>query len=77
MNKTKPSRGVSDLTALINEKIADWKSIAERSFTELRPFSSPSEFKRSWPRTLNNFLLIETAHTVELLRSLRLEGGDN
>lgn len=55
MNKTKWSRETSDLTALVEEIIAYWKAIAEKNFKDSCPFSDPSEFEQSWPKTLNNF----------------------
>jgi hypothetical protein len=58
MNKTKWSRSASDLTALVNEIIAYWKAIAERSFKETHPFSDPKEFEQSWPKTLDNFFRV-------------------
>lgn len=77
MNKTKWSRDASDLTALVNEIIAYWKAIAERSFKETHPFSDSNEFEQSWPKTLDNFFLAETVNTAKLFRSLPSEGRDN
>jgi muramoyltetrapeptide carboxypeptidase LdcA involved in peptidoglycan recycling len=77
MNKTKWSRGASDLTALVNEIIAYWKAIAERSFKETHPFSDSNEFEQSWPKTLDNFFLAEIDRTVKMLSSLPTEGGNN
>ena len=76
MNKTKWSRDASDLTALVNEIIAYWKAIAERSFKETHPFSDSNEFEQSWPKTLDNFFLAETVRTADALRHLS-EGREN
>jgi hypothetical protein len=76
MNKTKSPREVSDLNALINEMIAYWKTIAERIFKEIYPFSEPEEFEQRWPQTLDTFLLIETVRTAKALRRL-WEGRNN
>jgi hypothetical protein len=77
MNKTKWSRETSDLTVLVNEIISYWKVIAERGFKDAHPFSDPSEFEQSWPRTLDNFFLTETVRTAKLLRTLSFEGRNN
>ena len=77
MSKTKSSREASDLTALVKEIIEHWKSVAERIFTEVYPFSDPDEFEQSWPKTLDNFFLAETVRTAKLLRSPLFKGLDN
>lgn len=77
MNKTRWSREVSDLTALVNEIIAYWQAIAERNFKDAHPFSDPNKFEQSWPRTLDNFFLAETVRTAKMLSSLPAEGRNN
>jgi len=77
MNKTKWSREASDLTALVKEIIAYWKSIAERNFKAAHPFSDPNEFEQRWPEALDNFFLAETVRTAKLLRSSSTEGRYN
>ncbi len=76
MIDTKWSCKASDLTTLVNEIIAYWKAIAERNFKHARPFSDPSEFEPSWPKTLDNFFLAETVRTADSLRHLS-EGREN
>jgi hypothetical protein len=76
MDKTKSSRDVPDLTALVNEIIAYWKAIAERNFKKAHPFSDPSEFEEIWPGTLDNFFLVATIRTANALRPLS-EGREN
>ncbi len=76
MNNAKRSCKASDLTALINEKIAYWKAIAERNFKNAQPFSDSDEFERDWPKTLDNFFLAETVRTADALRHLS-EGREN
>ena len=76
MDKTKSSRDVSDLTALINEMVAYWKAIAERNFKKAHPSSDLSEFEQHWPRTLDNFFLAATIRTANVLQPLS-EGRDN
>jgi hypothetical protein len=76
MDKTKSSPEVSELTTLINEMIAYWKTIAERLFKEIYPFSEPEEFEQRWPQTLDTIFFIETVRTAKALRRL-WEGRDN
>jgi len=70
MKKSKPSRSVSDLIALVDAMIAYWKSIAEMNFKQTHPDSDLAEFEREWPKTLDNFFLAETARTANALRHL-------
>jgi hypothetical protein len=76
MDKTKSSPEVADLTDLINEMIAYWKTIAWRIFKETYPFSEPSEFEQRWPQALDTFFLIETVRTANALRRIS-KGRDN
>jgi len=77
MNKTKWSRGMSDLTALVNEIIAYWKAIAEKNFKYTHPVSDPNEFEQCWPKMLDNFFLAETIRTAKMLSSLPAESRNN
>ncbi len=77
MNNLKQSNEVCDLTARVDAIIAYWKSVAGKRFRDAHPFSDPSEFEKSWPKTLDNFFLAETVRTVKLLRSLPSESRDN
>jgi hypothetical protein len=77
MSKAKSSREASDLTALVNEMIEHWKSVAERIFTEVYPFSERDEFDQNWPKTLDNFFLAETVRAAKLLRPPPFKGLHN
>jgi len=70
MKKSKPSRSVADLIALVDATIAYWNSIAELSFKKTNPNADLAEFKRVWPKTLDNFFLAETIRTANALRHL-------
>jgi hypothetical protein len=76
MNNANRSCKASDLTNLINEKIAHWKAMAERNFKNAQPFSDSDEFERDWPKALDNFFLAETLRTADALRHLS-EGHEN
>jgi hypothetical protein len=69
-------RNPSELIALVNEMIADWKEIARKNFSNSYPDSEPGDFEQSWPRTLTNFFLAETVRVAKALNSLS-EGRNN
>ncbi len=77
MNKPNEPLNVSDLIALVNEIVAYWKAIAERSFRMAHPNAGQEEFEGLWPKALDNFFLAETVRTAKLLRSLPSEGRNN
>lgn len=77
MSKAKSSREAPDLAVLVNEMIEHWKSVAERIFKEVYPFSERDEFEQNWPKTLDNFFLAETVRAAKLLRPPPFEGLHN
>jgi hypothetical protein len=77
MRKPNPPRDVSDLVALVDAMIAYWKSVAEWNFKKTNPNSDSTEFKREWPKVLNNFFLAETVRTTKRLRAFSPEGRDD
>lgn len=77
MSKAKSSREASDLTALVNEIVEHWKSVAEGILKEVYPFSERDEFEQNWAKTLDNFFLAETVRAAKSLRSMTFKGLDN